>query len=419
MIRIGTAVGVGLLTFGTGSRSARSSTIATGTGVLALRTRPWPGYPGWRPPYPGYRPGMAPGAGWRPGGINNGNINIGNDINIGGGSNLIGNSKPWRPTAIAIGRVRVEAWPSRPGRPGGPGGVGGPGGPGGIGGVGGPGGVAGIGGPGGVGGVGGPGGIGGAGGPGGIGGLGGAAIGGAIGGAVGGAITRPGQGLPGSDARPGGGQRPNAGAGRPETRPSDLRPEARPSGGNRAQTRPATSQAKPKPRPATRPAPRPSGAFGAADMGRGAAAMGNRGAVSRQSMGGAETRDLLGLQFWWPGRRWRLRRRWRSWRRSRWSGGGGVDEDQAHPVRSNNQHDPDLQDLHEGERLRPCDDRHLRRDRFLVGGLGPGDLPVARGGLGSVDRFAKAGRPGFVDRIFGKGGLRRSARVIQTKTPSR
>ena len=33
----------------------------------------------------------------RPGGINNGNINIGNDINIGGGSNVIGNSKPWSP----------------------------------------------------------------------------------------------------------------------------------------------------------------------------------------------------------------------------------------------------------------------------------------------------------------------------------
>ena len=43
--------------------------------------------------------GHLPGAygGRRPGGINNGNINIGNDINIGGGNNLVGNSKPWRP----------------------------------------------------------------------------------------------------------------------------------------------------------------------------------------------------------------------------------------------------------------------------------------------------------------------------------
>ena len=41
--------------------------------------------------------GGYPGYGGRPGGINNGNINIGNDINIGGGSNVIGNSKPWSP----------------------------------------------------------------------------------------------------------------------------------------------------------------------------------------------------------------------------------------------------------------------------------------------------------------------------------
>ncbi len=38
----------------------------------------WPGYPGYRPGYGG--------------GINNGNINIGNDINIGAG-----NTRPWRP----------------------------------------------------------------------------------------------------------------------------------------------------------------------------------------------------------------------------------------------------------------------------------------------------------------------------------
>ncbi len=44
-------------------------------------------YPPRWPGYPGYRPGIG-------GGINNGNINIGNDINIGSG-----NTRPWRPDA--------------------------------------------------------------------------------------------------------------------------------------------------------------------------------------------------------------------------------------------------------------------------------------------------------------------------------
>lgn len=51
----------------------------------------WPGYPGYRPGYPGYRPP--------------GNVNIGNDINIGGGDRTNigngnignGNTRPWRP----------------------------------------------------------------------------------------------------------------------------------------------------------------------------------------------------------------------------------------------------------------------------------------------------------------------------------
>lgn len=51
----------------------------------------WPGYPGYRPGYPGYRPP--------------GNVNIGNDITIGGGDRVNigngnignGNTRPWRP----------------------------------------------------------------------------------------------------------------------------------------------------------------------------------------------------------------------------------------------------------------------------------------------------------------------------------
>src|SRR6478752_3170915 len=153
---IGTAVGVGLLTFGTAvAVGALVNNNYWNWGTGAVYPPRWGGYPGY---------------GGRPGGINNGNINIGNDINIGGGSNVIGNSKPWSPD-----RDRYRAGQgTKPGlantRPGGPGGVGGPGRPGGIGGVGGAGGAAGIGGPGGVGGVGGPGGIGGAGGLGGVGG---------------------------------------------------------------------------------------------------------------------------------------------------------------------------------------------------------------------------------------------------------
>ncbi|WP_286198532.1 DUF3300 domain-containing protein [Mesorhizobium sp. BR1-1-16] len=48
--------------------------------------RGWVYPPRW-PGYPGYRPGYG-------GGINNGNINIGNDVNIGAG-----NMRPWRPDA--------------------------------------------------------------------------------------------------------------------------------------------------------------------------------------------------------------------------------------------------------------------------------------------------------------------------------
>ncbi len=47
--------------------------------------RGWVYPPRW-PGYPGYRPGI--------GGINNGNINIGNEVNIGSG-----NTRPWRPDA--------------------------------------------------------------------------------------------------------------------------------------------------------------------------------------------------------------------------------------------------------------------------------------------------------------------------------
>ena len=106
----------------------------------------WAGYSGWR------------------GNVNNGNVNIGNNVNLGDVGN---NVKPWRPN----GDYR-PGMGSKPGigagRPGRPGGVGGPGRPGGVGGPGGIGGADrtdGIGRPGGPGGVGGR--IGGAGRPGG------------------------------------------------------------------------------------------------------------------------------------------------------------------------------------------------------------------------------------------------------------
>ena len=132
-----------------------------------------------------YPPVWAGYSGWH-GDVNNGNVNIGNNVNLG---NVGNNVKPWRPNGDyrpgmgskpGIGANR----PGGAGRPGRPGGVGGPGRPGGVGGsVGRAGSVAqavrrrwrarGIGGagrPGGVGGAGrsgGPGGVGGAGRPGG------------------------------------------------------------------------------------------------------------------------------------------------------------------------------------------------------------------------------------------------------------
>ena len=82
-----------------------------------------------------YPPAWAGYSGWR-GNVNNGNVNIGNNVNLG---NVGNNVKPWRPN----GDYR-PGMGSKPGigagRPGRPGGVGGPGRPGGVGGPGGPGG---------------------------------------------------------------------------------------------------------------------------------------------------------------------------------------------------------------------------------------------------------------------------------------
>ncbi len=226
--------------------------------------------------------GRAAASGWvRP----PGNINIGNDINIGGGginigngNNLVGNSKPWRPDpdryrpgqGTKPGLARPENRPAggtagqRPGpgnglaRPGE--GVARPG--------------EGVARPGGGElqrpGEGPGGGLGGA--------LGGAAVGGAVGGALGGSLARPRPGDGSGVQRPGGGDgaagRPG-GADRPQTRPAvPDRPQARPSAPERPQTRPAPQQ-----RPQTRPAPRPSG-LDRIDSGPGAAAFGNRGASS-------------------------------------------------------------------------------------------------------------------------------------------
>jgi Protein of unknown function (DUF3300) len=205
-----------------------------GTGAIYPPT--WAGYSGWS------------------GNINNGNVNIGNNV------------RPWRPNGDyrpgmgskpGIGANR----PGGVGRPGRPGGVGGAGRPGGIGGPGGVGGVGRPGGPGGIGGAGrpgGPGGIGGPGRPGGIGGPGG----------VGGAGRPGGPGGVGGVGRPGGGQAANRPAGRP--------------GGS----------ARPAARPANRPAGRPnisrpgSSAMGGMRMGGATAAFANRGSMSRGGMAG-------------------------------------------------------------------------------------------------------------------------------------
>jgi hypothetical protein len=192
-----------------------------------------------------YPPVWAGYSGWR-GNVNNGNVNIGNNVNLG---NVGNNVKPWRPNGDyrpgmgskpGIGGNR----PGGPGRPGGVGGAGRPGAPGGIGGAGRPGG---------------PGGVGGAGRPGGPGGVGGAGRPGAPGG-VGGA------------GRPGGG---------PAAKRPSSRPAGRPSGG-----------ARPAARPASRPAGRPnvsrpgSSAMGGVRMGGANGAFANRGAMSRGGMAG-------------------------------------------------------------------------------------------------------------------------------------
>ena len=219
---VGSVLPATLLTFGTA--------IAVGAMVYnnpwnwrtgAVYPPRWPGYPGYRPGYPG-----APGRG---------NVNIGNDINIGSG-NSIGNTKPWQPDparyrpgqgskpglARAGGAGRID-------RPGPVGGVDGPAGPGGAGGIGG-------------------------------------ALGGAAAGAIGGAaLGSVGQRPARPDARPGP-DRPKAGAG-----------AARPS----KPARPPTAQARPAVPKAAKPRPMPSSA--AFDR-VGAAAYGNRGAAGRVQM---------------------------------------------------------------------------------------------------------------------------------------
>ncbi|MFO1150712.1 MAG: DUF3300 domain-containing protein [Alsobacter sp.] len=234
----GDALAAGLIGFGTGIAVGAIANNAYWNWDRGSVYPPvWPGYPGYRPPYPGYRPGVRPP----------GNVNIGNDINIGNGSGIVGNGKPWRPdpdryrpgqgTKPGLGQGSA-------GRPGGDRGPGArPGAPDRVGGAG---------------------------------------------------LDRP-------SNRPAVPQVPNLS--RPETRPAgpSTRPEARPGGGGQAQ-RPAARPAKPATRPAApakkpstaqnRPAPRPSpgmrpdSAFGGIDMGRGAGAVGNRGAASRQAMGG-------------------------------------------------------------------------------------------------------------------------------------
>ena len=254
-----------------------------------------------------YPPVWAGYSGWR-GNVNNGNVNIGNNVNLG---NVGNNVKPWRPNGDyrpgmgskpGIGANR----PGGAGRPGRPGGVGGPGRPGGVGG---PGGIGGAGRPGGIGGPGlaaqagpagqaasavqadpaGPGGVGGAGRPGGPGGVGGA-------GRPGGRAGRPGVG----------------GAGRPAVQ-ADL-----------------AAAPVPRARPASRPAGRPnisrpgSSAMGGMRMGGANAAFANRGAFSRGGMQGGFGGGRGGFGggrgggFGGGARRRRLRRRAR-----RRLGGGG------------------------------------------------------------------------------------------------
>ncbi|MCK0207414.1 DUF3300 domain-containing protein [Starkeya koreensis] len=226
------AVAAGLIGFGLG--------VAVGAAV----SDPWDWRYGWvyPPRWPGY-------PAYRPGGINNGNINIGNEINIGGG-----NTRPWRPDADRYrpgqGTKPGIGGPGRPGGPGGPN-VGGPGRPGGPAGPGGPN----AGGPGNPG----PGGVGGAGGP--------------------------NFGGPGKPAGPGG---PNVGGpGKPGGAPGGMPstgPSAKPS--TKPATQPATKPAPRPDRPATgRPAsPQRPSAFGDIGAGGNAAGLAKRGASSRQSV---------------------------------------------------------------------------------------------------------------------------------------
>ena len=85
-----------------------------------------------------YPPVWAGYSGWR-GNVNNGNVNIGNNVNLG---NVGNNVKPWRPNGdYRPGMGSKPGSAIGAGRPGRPGGVGGPGRPGGVGGPGGPGGI--------------------------------------------------------------------------------------------------------------------------------------------------------------------------------------------------------------------------------------------------------------------------------------
>lgn len=107
------AVGAGLIGFGLGVAVGAIIDNSWDWNRGWVYPPRWPGYPGYRPGYPGY-------PGYRPGG---GNINIGNDINIGNG-----NTRPWRPDADRYrpgqgskpGLAQPGARPDRPGdRPGG------------------------------------------------------------------------------------------------------------------------------------------------------------------------------------------------------------------------------------------------------------------------------------------------------------
>ncbi len=101
------AVAAGVIAFGT----------AVAVGIAIDNAWDWGHgwvYPPRWPGYPGYRPGFG-------GGINNGNINIGNDINIGAG-----NTRPWRPDPGKY-HPGQGSKPGLAGRPGGAGGVARPG----------------------------------------------------------------------------------------------------------------------------------------------------------------------------------------------------------------------------------------------------------------------------------------------------